>query len=66
MSPLLLGILLVLGGLAMVVMSNYAKFPLLVIVIFWLGIVIALVGAVLLLTPPLVWLNLQLRSAMNV
>lgn len=66
MSPILLGIILVIGGLVMVMLSTHARFPLLCEVIFWLGIVIALVGAVLLLTPPLVWLNRQLCEAMGV
>ena len=66
MSPILLGIVLVISGLVMVMLSHYAKFPLLCAVIFWLGIVIALVGAVLLVTPPLVWLNKTLCDAMGV
>ena len=65
-GPIFVGILLVICGLVMVALSGRAKFALLCAVIFWLGIVIAAVGAVLLVTPPLEWLNRTLCDAMGV
>ena len=65
-GPIFVGILLVICGLVMVALSHHARFPLLCAVIFWLGVVIAAVGAVLLVTPPLVWLNKTLCDAMGI
>lgn len=65
MSVLGLGVLLILAGLVMVMLSGHAGFPLLAKVVFWIGVVLVVVGVVLVLTPVLVWLNTQLRSMLG-
>lgn len=53
---------LILAGLVMAWLSGSMKHPLLVKVVFVVGVVLVIVGLVLLLTPVLVWVNGQLRS----
>ena len=60
-----LAIGLILGGLLMAFLSGSMKYPLLISIVFWVGIVLVVVGLVLLLTPVLVWLNGQLRAMLG-
>ncbi len=57
-----LAIGLIIGGLIIICLSGQAKYPVLVGILFWVGIVMVVIGLVLLLTPVLVWLNAQLRA----
>ena len=61
---LALGLIVV--GLIMIIGSRYVdRPPLLGTVVLWCGIVLLIVGLVLLLTPPLNWLNGQLRQMLG-
>ncbi len=53
---------LIVVGLIMAWLSSAMKFPLLVTIVLWVGIVLVIVGLILLLTPVLVWINVQLRT----
>ena len=57
---------LVLGGLLMVYLCGGIQQETLRTVVYWTGAVLVVVGLVLLLTPAVVWLNLQLRSILGV
>lgn len=61
---LALGLILV--GLLMCWLKGSIHQPTLASVVYWTGIVLVVVGLILLLTPVLLWINLQLRSAMGV
>ncbi len=50
-------------GLLMIVGSNWVQQALLKSIVLWVGVVLLVVGLILLLTPVLVWVNAQLRSA---
>jgi hypothetical protein len=65
MSPIVLAIILLLGGLGVVCLSGYAKPPIMVTICFWIGIILALCGAVMILAPAVVWLDHQLRSILG-
>ena len=56
---------LIVCGIFMCWKSDALRKEPLVTITYWVGVVLAIVGLVLLLTPVLVWLNLQLRSAFN-
>lgn len=60
-----LAIGLIVGGLVILALSGGAKYPLLVAVLFWVGIVMVVIGLILLVTPVLVWLNNQIRAAIG-
>lgn len=60
---LALGLILV--GLAMAWLCGSVRQPILREVVYWVGIVLIVVGLVLLLTPVLIWLNAQLRAMMG-
>jgi hypothetical protein len=60
-----LAIGLIIGGLIILFLSGSAKFPLLVGILFWVGIVMVVFGLILLLTPVLVWFNNQIRSMLG-
>ena len=66
MNPLLLGVLLLIGGLAIIWLSSTAKYPLLVTVFFWIGLVLAVFGAILVIAQPLIWAYAQIRSMLGV
>ncbi len=61
---LALGLILV--GLIMTFLSGSVKYPLFIKIVFWVGLGLVVVGLILLLTPVLVWLNVQLRSMLAV
>ena len=56
---------LILCGLLMAWLSPGMKQPLLVTIVYWVGVVLVIVGLVLLLTPVLVWVNAQLRAMLG-
>ncbi len=60
-----LAIGLIIGGLVIILLSNQAKYPALVSVLFWVGLIMVVIGLVLLVTPVLVWLNVQIRGALG-
>ena len=60
---LALGLIVV--GLVMCWLSGGMKYPVLVSVVHWVGIVLVVVGLILLLTPAIVWLDHQLRSMLG-
>ncbi len=53
---------LIIGGLVICLLSRQAGSPLLVTIFWWVGVICAIIGLVLLLTPVLVWINNQLQS----
>ena len=57
---------LILVGLLMAWLSpSVARVPLLAAIVFWTGVVLVIIGLILLLTPVLVWLNVQLRQMLG-
>lgn len=69
MSPVVfigvaLGLILV--GLLMCLLCTAVKHGLLSTIVYYVGIILLIVGLILLVTPVLIWLNVQLRSALNV
>lgn len=52
---------LIIGGLVILWLSGQAHYAVLVTVLFWVGIVLTIVGLVLLVTPVLNWVYAQLR-----
>ena len=65
MNIFIIAIICILAGLAIAWMSGNARHPLLVTVVFWIGIILIIVGVVLFLTPVLVWVNGQLRAMLG-
>lgn len=57
---------LVLAGLLMAYLCGSVQQPVLKTIVYWVGLVLIVVGLVLLLTPVLIWVNLQLRSMLGV
>jgi hypothetical protein len=57
---------LLLAGLLVCYLSGSLKPPLLATVAYWLGIVLAAAGCVLVLQPILNWIAAQLRTALGV
>ncbi len=53
---------LILVGLLMTYLRSGIQQPVLNTIVYWVGIIMIVIGLVLLLTPVLVWLNVQLRS----
>ncbi len=66
MHPIVLALLLTLGGLAMCALSKFAGKPLLVTVTYWLGLLVLIVGLILLLMPILVYLYKNLTEALGI
>lgn len=66
--PIIIGLALglILAGLAMAWLSGSVRQPTLATVVYWVGVVLIVVGLVLLLTPVLVYLNVQLRAMLGV
>ena len=64
-SAFLIGVLLILVGLAIVWMSPSAG-GLLSVVARWIGVVLAFIGVVLVITPVLVWVYAQLRAMFDI
>ena len=56
---------LILAGLVMAWLSAQMRYPLLVTVVFWVGVVLVVVGLILLLTPVIVWLDNNLRAMLG-
>lgn len=65
MNPLLLAVLLLIGGLAIMYLSASAKHPGLVAVVWWIGLLVAVLGAILVLAPILSWVRAQLVTALG-
>ncbi len=57
---------LIVAGLVICWLSSQAHYPLLARIFFWVGLVLAVVGVVLLLAPALNWLSVQLRAMLAV
>lgn len=57
---------LLIGGLVVCALSPHAGHPLLVRVFWWLGILCAVAGALLILAPLVEWLAAQVRAALGV
>jgi hypothetical protein len=53
---------LIIGGLAMCWLYTTVRQPTLAGVVYWTGIVLVVIGLVLLLSPVVVWMNVQFRS----
>ena len=56
---------LILAGLVMAVLSKQVA-GLLGIIVYWVGIVLIIIGLIFLLSPVILWLNAQLRAMLNV
>lgn len=57
---------LLIGGLVVCALSPHAGNPLLTRVFWWLGILCAVCGALMLLAPIIEWLSAQVQSALGV
>lgn len=57
---------LLIGGLVVCFLSGSLQYTLLVRVVWWLGLGLALCGALLILVPVLAWVSAQLRAALGV
>lgn len=57
---------LLIGGLIVCYLSPALQNPLLVRVVWWIGLLLAVCGALLILVPILSWITAQLRSALGV
>lgn len=57
---------LLIGGLLVCFLSPQAHYPLAVRVTWWLGLLLALCGALLILAPVVTWLAVQLRTMLGV
>jgi hypothetical protein len=64
-SLIWISLALIVAGLLMCWLSSAVKYPIIVSVVLWTGIVLVVVGLVLLLTPVIVWINWQLRSILG-
>ncbi len=62
----LIGVGCILAGLFIVTRAGNAGNPLLAAVVWWIGLVLIVFGAVLILTPVLIWFNKQLREMLGV
>lgn len=69
MSPvaIVIGLALVLlvAGLLLARWSGSMKYPLLVSIVFWVGVILVVCGLILLVTPPLILLNNLLRAMLG-
>lgn len=57
---------LIIAGLVMCFLSHGMKQPTLIAVVWWVGAALVVIGLVLLLTPVLVWVNVQLRNMLGI
>lgn len=57
---------LLIGGLVVCFLSGSVQHPLLVRVVWWIGLLLAVCGALLFLAPILAWLAANLRAALGV
>lgn len=65
MTVFWLALAMLIGGLVVCFLSPSAKYPLAVKLFFWLGLIVACIGGLLLLTPILIWIGTQLRAAIG-
>lgn len=56
---------LILAGLLMIWLCKGITQPTLQTVVYWVGIALLIIGLILLLTPVLVWVNVQLRAMLG-
>ena len=56
---------LIIAGLVMAWLSPGMKNPLLISVVFYVGVALVVIGLILLLTPVLIWVNAQLRAMLG-
>jgi apolipoprotein N-acyltransferase len=59
-----LSLVLIIAGLLMAWLSPNMK-GVLVTIVWWVGVILVIIGLILLLTPVLVWIEHQLRSMMG-
>lgn len=57
-----LAIGLILAGLAMAWLSGGMRSPGLISIVYWVGVILVVIGLILLVTPVLIWLNNQIRA----
>jgi hypothetical protein len=57
---------MLIGGLLVCMLSPNIHYPVMVKIVWWIGLILALCGALLLLTPILIWITAQLRAALGV
>ena len=53
-------------GLVLCLLSSHAKYPILQKIFFWVGLVIAIIGLLIFLLRPLIWIAKQLSDATGV
>ena len=56
---------LILAGLVMAWLSPGMSNPMLISVVWWVGVVLVVIGLILLLTPVLIYVNAQLRAMLG-
>ena len=56
---------LILAGLLMVWLCGGIAQHVLKSIVYWVGIVLIVIGLILLLTPVVIWVNIQLRSMLG-
>lgn len=56
---------MILGGLLMAFLCGSIQQATLKALVYWVGIVLVIVGLILLLTPVVVWVNVQLRAMLG-
>ncbi len=56
---------LIIGGLVICFLSKNAGQPMLVTLFWWVGIILAVLGLILVLAPVLVWIAAQIRAALG-
>ena len=57
---------LMVGGLVLCVLSPKAGHPLLATVFWWVGLLLAVVGLLMILAPAIAWVNAQLKSMLGI
>lgn len=60
-----LAIGLIIAGLAMCWLCGGIKEPILSRIVYWVGVVLVIIGLILLLTPVLIWINAQLQAMLG-
>ncbi len=60
-----LAIGLILAGLLMVVLAPKVTPAILATVVYWVGIILVVVGLILLVSPVLIWLSAQIKAALG-
>lgn len=63
MIGLALGMMI--GGLVLCLLSSHAKYEILKTLFFWVGLVIAILGLLLFLIRPIIWIAKQLQDAIG-